>query len=148
MEEGAKKILIILMLVVLSGVIYFTFFFSYDCDDLACFQSHQEKCTKTEFLNDADDTTWLYNIKGKENGKCKINVEVLQIKTGALDKMKLEGTSMDCYLTIGDISSPEVDLKKCHGILKEEFQDIMIKNAHKYIIDNIGEINEELDKTI
>jgi hypothetical protein len=55
---------------------------------------------------------------------------------------------MDCYLQIGDISLPESDLTKCHGRLKEELQEIIIENAHRYIIENIGEINKELNKTI
>ncbi len=127
---------------------YFTFFFSYKCSDISCFQAHQEKCVRTEFLNDAEDTTWFYKIEGKENQKCKINAEILQVKEGSLDKIKLEGTSMDCYLQIGDISLPESDLTKCHGRLKEELQEIIIENAHKYIIENIGKINPELNKTI
>jgi len=69
-KAGAGKIvLIILILVVLLGAIYFTFFFYYSCDDkdIACFKAHQEKCSKTKFLNDNEDALWNYKIKGKEN---------------------------------------------------------------------------------
>jgi hypothetical protein len=129
---------------------YFTFFFSYRCSDISCFQIHQEKCVRAKFLEDTEDITWFYKIKGKEDKKCKINAEILQVKEGSLDKIKLEGTSMDCYLQIGDISLPESDLSKCHGILKEELQEIIINNAHRYIIDNIGKgkVNEILNNTL
>lgn len=140
----------IFLLIVLIAIvaIYFTFFFSYKCEDIACFQAHQEKCSKTEFINDDKAITWAYKINGKKDGKCEINVEILQIKEGSLDKKVLEGKSMNCYLPIGSKSFPEKDISVCHGLLKEEFQDIMLKNAHKYIVENIGEINAELNKVV
>ncbi len=146
-----KKIFIILMILLvlfLGTAIYFTFFFSYSCNDLSCFKSHQEKCTRTEYIKDSSTATWLYKIKGKEKKDCKIEVKVLQMKKGSLDKIRLEGKSMDCYLPLGSLKNPEADLSFCNGVLKEEIQNLMIKKLYSYVIDNIGEISKELNKEL
>lgn len=141
---AGRVILIILMLIVAIAAIYFTFFFAYKCDDIACFRSHQEKCSRTKFTNNLEDAAWFYHIKGKENGECKILVEVLQVKEGTPEKARLNGKSMECYLSLGSIASPEADLAKCHGELKEELQTLIINKLHAYVVENVGEIGEEL----
>jgi len=89
-----------------------------------------------------------YKIKGMEDGKCKVDVKVLQVKEGSLDKTALEGYSMLCYLGKGDTTLPESDLTRCHGLLKEKIQEIMIQNAHAQIIKNLGQIAPELEKVL
>ena len=147
-----KKIITILIAVVafiiLVLAIYFTWFFAYTCDDLACFQSHQERCSKTKFVNDESDTTWQYKIKGKKNDVCEIEVQVLKIKQGSLDKKILEDKSMTCLIPLGNLMMPESDISKCSGPLKEELQTMIIAKLHSYIIENVGEIGEELNKII
>jgi len=148
-KKGAgKQILIIAAIILFAAAIYFTFFFHYKCKDLSCFRSYQEKCSKAEFVNDGERTTWFYQISGKSKDICSIKVQILKIKEGSIDQSVLEGESMDCYLLVGDITTPESDLKRCHGLLKENLQEIMIKNAHKYIAENIGTINKEINSTI
>jgi len=137
-------ILAVVLVLALAVAIYFTWFFSYSCDDLACYREHQEKCLKTKFLNDANDVTWLYYIQGKSKGKCEIKVTALQIKEGATDKIVLQGKSMLCVLGMGDKTNPESDISRCSGELKEELQNLIIQNLHRYIIENLGEIGDEL----
>ncbi|MFQ5531454.1 MAG: hypothetical protein ACE5ES_02455, partial [Candidatus Nanoarchaeia archaeon] len=60
----------------------------------------------------------------------------------------LEGLKMTCSLPIGDISSPEDNLKNCQGPLKEELQNLIIQKMHAYILDNLGDIGEELGRII
>ena len=143
-KRGMALIWVILAVVVLAAAVYFTFFFTYSCDDLACFRSHQEKCAHTKFVNDAEDTVWKYRIMGKKEGKCEIKVEVVQVKSGKVEKRVLEGKSMTCYLSRGNLASPEADISKCNGLLKEELQKIIINKLHAYIIENLGEIGGEL----
>jgi len=145
---GVKLILFFIMLFIFFVAIYFTFFYTSKCKDITCFQIKEEKCSKASFLNDKEDITWFYQIKGKENRACKINVEILQIKKSTLDKRKLEGKSMDCYLPFGSTNFPEEDMESCHGILKEELQKLIIQKLHSYIVENLGEISEELQKVI
>ena len=145
-RKNWKAYIIIGVIIVLLAAIYFTFFFYYSCDDMACFQAHQEKCVKTKFINDEQDTTWKYTIRGKEGGTCRINVEALTIKKGDIDKQKLEGKEMDCYLPLGSIVEPESDLARCTGELKEDMQNLIIQRLHAYIIENVDEIDEELEQ--
>ena len=145
MKRGWKIILIVFILIILVAAIYFTFFFSYTCKDMACFKSHQEKCVHTKFIYDIEETKWLYYIKGKEDGKCEINVKVLQIKAGSIKRAVLEEKSMNCFLPLKSLVSPESDLSLCHGLLKEELQNLIIQKLHAYIIESVGEIGEELE---
>lgn len=140
-----KIIFIVLILIVLAVAIYFSFFFYYKCDNTACFIAHQEKCSKTKFLNNADNAEWQYIIKGKNSGKCKINVKINKINQGDVNKLILEGKSMDCLLPAGDINSPESNILICHGELKEETQELIIQKLHNYIVQNLGKIGEELN---
>ncbi len=149
MEKGDWIAIISIILIILIGVaVYFTFFFAYTCNDLSCFQAHQKQCARTEFVKDSAEITWKYFIKGKEDGKCVINAEVTRIKTGTAENLKLVGKSMDCSLPLGSIASPESDISRCHGVLKEEMQNLIIQKLHAYILDNLGEIGEELERVI
>ena len=149
MRRGNWITLIIIGLIIVIGLaVYFTFFYAYKCNDLACFQSHQKKCVRTSFVNVEEDTTWKYLIKGKSSGRCIVNVEVLNIKKGERNKQVLIGKDMNCYLPLGSAVSPESDITRCHGVLKEELQNLIIQKMHSYIVENLGEISEELEKVI
>ena len=140
-----KIIFIALILIVLVVAVYFSFFFYYKCEDVACFRAHQEKCSKTKFVNDVESAEWEYQIKGEKDGKCEINVKINQVSQGDINKLALEGKSMDCFLPIGNINSPESDISICHGELKEKTQELIIQKLHAYIVSNLGEIGTELD---
>ena len=103
---------------------------------------------KTSFVNDKPDATWEYLIKGEADGECVINAKILSIKQGDADKQKLEGLDMDCSLPLGSISAPESDISRCHGMLKEEMQNLIIQKLHAYIVDNVAQISEELENLI
>ncbi len=136
----------IIVLVLITG--YFLYFFTYTCDDLSCFYAHQEKCARTTFINDKTDTTWEYLIKGREGDSCLVNVKVLNIKKGSATKQKLEGKDMDCLLPLGSAVAPESDIARCHGVLKEEMQNLIIQQLHTYIVENVKDISGELDNII
>ena len=148
MKSGWKVALVVLFLAVLGAAIYFSFFFSYKCADDACFASHREKCARTVYVKEGEDTVNKYRILGMADGLCEIEVEILEIKTGTVDKRKLEGKSMVCSATTAGNEAPESDLSQCSGLLKESIQEIMIQNAHAQIIANLGEIGEEFGKVL
>ena len=125
----------------LVAAIYFTFFFAYGCDDLSCFRAHQKECSRTKFIHLTEETTWNYHIKGKEDGKCKIDVQVIDMKGGSLEKTKLNGKTMTCLLPLGSVVSPEGDISLCHGLLKEELQNLIIQKLHSYVVENLGDIS-------
>jgi len=147
MKKGLT-ILSVFILIVLIVAIYFTFFFYYGADDLNDYFAKQEKCAKTKFVNYAEETTWKYIVKGKEDGLCEVEVVALEIKEGASDRIVLQGKSMTCLVSLDTDKTPEKDLARCHGELKEELQNLIIQELHKYIVDNVGEIGEALNKVI
>lgn len=143
-------ILIAVIIVIIAAVLFWTFVFNkvQNCADRACFNSAMEKCSKASFLDDNPKTTWQYTIKGKKDTDCVINTVLLQVKTGAVDLDKLNELEMDCSLPLGYAANPQDDLSRCHGLLKENLQEMMINKMYKYIVENIGKISEELTKAV
>ncbi len=150
MGSMEKRGIIVVSLIIIVVIIasYFTFFYSKRCRDSSCFNAALLKCRKASYMNDAKDATWFYKIKGKSKGECKIRVEILQVKEGTTDMASLEGKAMYCYLPLGVVSNPQENLERCHGLLKEEMQKLIISRLHNYIMSNLGEISEELEKPL
>jgi hypothetical protein len=46
------------------------------------------------------------------------------------------------------MSSPEDDLSRCTGQLKENLQEIIIQKLHAYVVENLGQISKELQQQI
>lgn len=138
--------LIFILLAMLVGAVYYTWIFSYSCNDISCFQSYQEKCRRATFTRDAEETTWKYSILGKGNDACEIQATAIRIKSGKIDRQKLQGLSMNCFVSLGSKIFPEAKILECHGLLKEEIQQLMIKNAHAQILANIDKVSSEIAK--
>ena len=143
-----RKVILGAIGVILIVAGYFLFFYFPECDDLSCFFSNQAKCSRAVYINDGKSITFEYKILGKKDGLCEIEVTALLVKEGTSEKEALKGDSMKCYKNPDDLSYPEADLSKCHGRLKEQIQEIMIKRAHAEILKNLGEISPEVNKVI
>jgi len=143
-----KVVLLVLIIVVAIIAIYFSFFYVRKCSDKGCFNSALLKCSRVRYLNDVEDATWFYKIKGKKGNECEVYVELKKLKSGTTDLIKLEGKNMICYLPFGYNREPQDNLAKCHGLLKEEMQSIIINKLHNYVINNLGEISEGLRKVL
>jgi hypothetical protein len=55
---------------------------------------------------------------------------------------------MVCAIPFGIMMQPEENLKVCHGILKEEIQELIITRMHAQIVENLGKISEETTKIL
>lgn len=143
-----RIILVIVVAICVFAALYFVFFYSKLCNDYSCFQTEMIKCSKAMFINDAPDASWRYQIIGdnKADKSCQINVKLLMAKQGSLGLDKLQGYQMDCFYPLGVPGYPEKNLENCHGRLKEELQGIIITKLHGYILENIGNITEDLTK--
>tara|TARA_Y100000310_G_scaffold303691_1_gene342235 strand:- start:673 stop:1110 length:438 start_codon:yes stop_codon:yes gene_type:complete len=142
-----KRVIFVgIIIIVLIVALYFTFFYTRKCFDEQCFNSALSGCKRFSYVNDQQDSTWFYKIKWKSGNSCKVNVKLLKIKEGTTDLIKLDGKDMTCDLPFGKVVVPQDDLKICHGLLKEEMQDIIITRLHNYVVDNLGEISEELER--
>lgn len=140
-----KKIMIwVVFIIIFLSAVYLTFFYTYKCKDIACWEYKMQKCSKASYFNDAKEIAWSYKIKGKQNGDCLINVRVYEVKHGLTSSLPLEGKDMDCLLPLGTITPPESNPLLCHGILKEEMQNLIIQKLHQYIVQNVGQIGKEL----
>jgi len=142
-----KIIAIVALCIVILVSAYFLFLYKpKTCTTPECFLTAMQSCSKKIYINDEPEASWEYQIKGVENGQCKVNVKLLLAKQGELGIDKLVGIDMDCSYPSGVSTYPEKDLNKCHGLLKEELQNIIINKLHSYIIENLGQIKEELTK--
>lgn len=136
---------VILALVFIGLAVKTSFFYSPRCESFECFEELMKKCEPANYLNDAEEATWRYEVKGMDGGACVVEVTLLQSKAGELGMERMSGYKMECGFPKGVVVYPEKDLAMCHGRLKEEMQGIIIERLHTYIVDNIGEIDETLD---
>ena len=144
-----KRIIFLVVIIILVALlIYFIAFYTKKCSDASCFSTAQAKCSKASYVSDAEDAAWSYEIEGKDNGECVIGVELVQAKQGNVELEKLEGLEMECSVPLGYSGSPQTDLKKCHGLLKEELQELLIQRMHNYILNNLGKIEDALQSVI
>ena len=141
-----KKKVIFGVIILIIGLIavYCSFFYTKNCSDTTCFNNAISSCTKAYFLEDSKEAAWQYSIKGKSSDSCVIAVKLLQIKEGNQDLAGMEDSSMTCSIELGTISRPQENLENCHGLLKENMQDLMIRRLHNYIAANLGQISDEL----
>jgi len=141
-------VIVAVIAVVLLAALYFTFFYAVKCQDKGCFNDAMAGCKKGSFLEDAQDAVWMYTIDGKSQGQCEIEVELVKMKKGEVELLSLENKGMTCLLPLGYVASPQESLLRCHGLLKEEIQGIMITRLHNYILNNLGKISAELEKPV
>lgn len=136
------------ILILLISAIWIFFFKTKNCSTQECFNSAMSSCKKASYLHEEQNASWQYNVRGWHDDGCTINVKILQAKKGTVELEKIEGLEMDCQVPSGFVGSPQSDLGKCTGKLKEGMQDLIIKKMHAYIMNNIGQVAEELSKTV
>ena len=85
-----------------------------------------------------------YSIEGRARDKCEVVVELLQGELNNADSEKLEHQKMICMLPLNVVMDPESDIGACHGELKEGLQDLIIRNLHTYLVQNLGKLNLEM----
>jgi len=148
MKEGGisrltiNVILIVIVLILLIVALYYIYFSPKKCTTDTCFATALANCDKSTYIKDDGSEIIKYSINGANSWQCEINVQVQQIKTGPAELSIIEGKDMLCSIPLGSIADPARDLKNCHGLLKEEIQDIMIQRLHSQIIENLGQISE------
>ncbi len=150
-SQGYKNIkkrilisMIILIIVIVSAIIYFFFFYTKYCPDEVCFSESLKDCKKVSWTREGKNAAWSYTIINEKNQQeCNIKVKLLKIKKGSSENEKLINKEMICRFNKKDDAFPENDISKCSGILKEEMQEIIIQNMHNYLLENLGEIQEE-----
>jgi hypothetical protein len=145
-NKNLDIIIIILILAIMFWGFYQYNYSEIDCDSFDCFKEQMEGCSKASYVNDEPEASWKYLIEGREDDNCKVKVKLLLAKKGELGIENLIGNEMSCLYPLGVGTYPEKDLRVCHGRLKEELQQIIINKLHSYIIENLGQIDQELNR--
>lgn len=152
MKKKSKAILIssifVLVLIILLILAYFLFFYSRTCSDKECFDSALERCQRAHFIKTTTESKMQYSIEGKRANNCLVKVNLIKINQGNQELSKLEGKSMICSILYGSKQDPISNIEDCHGLLKEEIQEIIIKRMHSQIIENLEQIQEETTKVL
>jgi len=145
-----KRNIVISIVIILIAVVagYLTFFYSTRCPDYECFNQALANCEKITYTLETEDAFWHYKIQGKSDSTCNVRVSLVQLKDGDVKLSGLEGKEMICSIPLGSTSLPQQNLRRCHGLLKEEMQELIINKLHNYITDHLGEISEELQKAL
>ncbi|MBS3073991.1 hypothetical protein J4447_00880 [Candidatus Pacearchaeota archaeon] len=141
-------IFFIAALAVLS-LILFKITYTKVCNDDSCFSLALSACQRAEFMKDTGDARWYYKIKGASAGdQCEIYVKLAQLRRGSMEILKLEGRDMICYLPYSIVESPQKDIERCHGSLREEIQSMLIQKMHSYLLENIGQVSREFTRIV
>ena len=145
-KEGKRRILVASLVIVFAvlaiALLWYTQLYFKQCGDAACFSEELAKCNHAKFVN-FGNMTFEYKILGEEGGSCQINVRFLNGDISNQEMIALDKKEMVCSLPLGVVASPDSDTANCHGLLKEELQDLIIANLHRYIVQNLGKINIE-----
>lgn len=141
-------LLIIAVICVAAGVIiYFTFFVNNSCEDVACYEKALLNCEKISFIREDNNSVWAYDIRGSgDSESCNVQVKLLKMTGGDMIYESLQNKNMVCSVYKEGENFPEKDMSRCHGVLREEFQQIIIDRMHNYLLQNLGEINKEFQK--
>jgi len=139
---GIALIILIIALVVFTG--YFLIFYAKPCSDSTCFSYAMRSCKHVSWVKQDAQAEWIYTIKGNAKGDaCKVEVILKKMKEGTVDSEGLQGKEMLCTALKSETQFPEKDISHCSGELKEELQDLIIQRMHNYLLENVGEIQEE-----
>lgn len=145
MNKQRGLIIISLIIVIILALLLNSFFGQgKKCAEQECFDSLMSQCNYGSYINEEEQASWKYEIQGKNGEECVVKVTLLQAKEGDLELRDFERHTMECSFEFGKVSQPEEDLSACHGRLKEDLQELLIKKLHSYILENLDQIREEL----
>jgi len=152
MLQKYKKIfrngLLVVVAIVVIVLFYLNFIYSPTCQNYECWQKRMVKCERTSFVNEQKEASWGYEIKGKSEKECFVEVTLLLAKKGELGINEIIGDTMTCEYPLGSVTYAEKDLSACHGPLKEDLQELIISKLHSYILENLGQVSEGLEQAI
>lgn len=142
-KKRTRVVLFIVLAVFILAAAYYFLFHKINCDDALCFSKAMESCSKASWIKEDAKASWQYVITGETEDNCGVIVKLLQIKSGSIDNQVLEGKSMNCEIPRTEKDFPEKQISRCHGLLKEELQNLIIQRMHSYLLENIGQIEQE-----
>ncbi len=160
-KRGAKNISIskLFIIIIIIAIAIWLFFFSNvikkNCATIECFNEQAVRCKATKFTGIVDNNVFKYTIKGSKGDSCLVKIELDKMGIGTpIELIELfEGKSMECKIPkdkIKDISINKMEnvINYCTGPLKESIYELIIKKLYGLVVQNIGEILKEADKSL
>ena len=151
-KRNKKYVLFIILMIIFALVIATAYYFLHTktCDNEYCFLAALKHCEKTQYKVNKEGNIWEYKILnsfGFSNNVCSVNVKNVKIASDDITIKKIEGKEMLCKIPkdyAGSYIEVHQKLEFCSGPLKESLQEIIVSNMYKYIIQNLGEISQEV----
>lgn len=147
-------ILIVIVILILTSIFYFSLHIK-NCKTSGCFEAAALKCKKAIIkVREANNSISQYTIKGEKKGNCILNIKLEKI--GSLSQemqQKFEGKEMLCEIPKNEFSRMKIEdmgsnLDYCHGPLKEEIYDVVIKKLYNLVVRDMSSILEEVERVI
>ena len=150
-DNGFYAIIIILILIIILVLISYP----KNCHtDLECFTQASVKCSKAKIAYSMEGDVYTYTIKGERGDKCMATVFFEQASETRTQNYKdlLEGKGMFCEVPLEKITGPYFEVESlndhCSGPLKEAFMTITIEKLYGIVVQNVGQISQEMKKAI
>lgn len=145
-KESVLIITVVLAVVALASALHYTLQPA-ECQTFGCFRIYMAACAPAQYVNEEPEASWLYATKKKVKDACEVEVVLLQAKEGDLNLRSFEGHSMLCQYPYGTAAYPDKDMSRCHGLLKEDLQRLVIERIHRYLINNLADVKKTLWNT-
>ncbi len=153
-KKNYKKFILGIFLALLVILIAVYINIPYNCKyDENCFNERFENCKKTDYYKVLNGDTYQFEVKGKYKDSCLLNIKLIQAnqKSNFFVKENMEGRGMLCKIprdSVNDLNQINNTLDYCTGPLKESMLEYMIKNLFELVVENIGPITTEMQKTL
>lgn len=142
-SEIVKYILFGFILFLIIFLAWANIFYYRTCLNETCFNDYLANCNRAKYVSNGN-LTFEYLVEGSYKEECVIKTKLVSAQLNNQDSEKIIGKEMTCYFPKGAVSRPEDNLELCHGELKEGFQSLFISKLHKYIVQNVGEIKQNI----
>jgi hypothetical protein len=151
-----KIIVAILILVILVWVLFHYGIIKKNCEtNKACFEERFKECKSAKVTQVINENTYTYTIKRKEGNVCLLKVKLEETGFGTTQDIKdlFEGKEMLCQIPLTKVQKiPFYEFKEilnyCSGPLKEAIYEQMINKLYGLVIQNMGPILSEIEKSI
>lgn len=149
-----KNKVIGLAIIVAAVIIVFLLTLPKNCkSNEGCFNTAASKCSKAKVTAYQGDSKYSYEILGRKQDSCIINVKLLELSQAQPAEMKqaLEGRDMNCAISLEKLKTQNLkDIENinefCTGSLKEAYLQITIDKLYEIIVRNIGSVATEFSK--
>ena len=152
MNKRGLIVIIIGVLIILS--IFYLIFNTKNCENVGCFEAAAVKCKKATIDIKEGDSISQYTIKGDKKNNCILQIKIKEMSALSQEiKQKFEGKSMLCEIPKNEFSRMKIEdmgsnLDLCHGPLKEEMYDVVIKKLYNLVVRDMSSILEEVERTL